>query len=106
MLTHSESTIRTIKDSAIREYPPPESDSESEDHKVYSSCTYLDSDTYVNPHSDRAARLCCGGLIDLCVRVIESDVTESAAESENNRADEDDQIENGFALIRPPVSFL
>ena len=44
----------------------------------------LDPDTYVNEHSDRAARLAVGGGIDLCRRVLQG------------------EFDRGFALVRPP----
>lgn len=44
----------------------------------------LDADTYVNPFSDRAARLAVGGGIDLCRAVVKG------------------ELERGFLLARPP----
>ena len=44
----------------------------------------IDGDTYVNPHSFRAARLAAGGLLNLTDAVLSS------------------HTDNGFALIRPP----
>lgn len=44
----------------------------------------LDADTYVNPHSDKAARLAVGGGIDLCRAVVKG------------------ELDRGFLLARPP----
>jgi acetoin utilization deacetylase AcuC-like enzyme len=45
---------------------------------------WLDPDTYVNEHSDRAARLAAGSAIDLCKAVLAG------------------ELERGFLLARPP----
>lgn len=84
-LTHPSEHIAHIDGTADWAYGDPEPDSETEgDDTIYNACLYLDTDTYVNPHSATAARCAAGGLIDLAVKVCSG------------------ELDSGFAVIRPP----
>jgi acetoin utilization deacetylase AcuC-like enzyme len=51
---------------------------------TYRPIEWADEDTYVNADSESCARFACGGLLELCDRVVSG------------------KLSNGFAVIRPP----
>jgi len=83
--THTPLHVKRVADTEHHEYGEAEPDSETEgDEAVYPQCLYFDNDTFANQHSYTAARLSCGGLVDLCEKVV------------------DGELRNGFAVVRPP----